>query len=427
MKAIKKRELRGGDKIELKEPFKLRDEVLNWLEGLRVKEAPYGTYKMSMSTEATLFSSCFAVFLRELYNDLKNITPEQKREWIELINSWQDGKTGFYIDPRLKEERLYSRHLTKRHDWGYVTWQSTTFCISALEALGGEIKYPFKFLEEWKNPDKVTLWLESLDWKRGTWAAGNVAMFLGICLITDYNANGDQSAKEAMESFFDWHDNFQDPKTGFWGTNCGTPLHIGLFGAMHQYLLYYYMNRPLRYMEKIVDKTLLIQQPDGLFSPIGGGGGCEDLDATDTLVNMYKRLDYRRDDISKALQRVLVGTLNSQGADGGFPWAKRYRFGIEDWLRIGLSIRKHQNFRYWYYSCKEAVFGQTILWNKPLRPPGWTKKPIPITESYIFPTWFRSLNLALISQVLPKNPYAEIDWKFLNCPGLGYFDKKKDV
>ena len=405
--------------MQVKKPDELKQRVLIWLESTRGKDALYGTYKMSSSTEATLFSSCFAVFLRELYNDLQNITSRQRQEWIDLISGWQDAETGFFIDPRLKNEGLFSEHLGKDHDWAYVTWQSTCFCLSALKALGGEIRYPFKFLNEWRGPDKVTSWLESLDWKRGTWTAGNVAMFLGVCLITDYEMNRDQRTKEALEAFFAWHDKFQDPRTGFWGTNYGTPLYIGLFGAMHQYLLYYYMNRPLKYMERIVDNALLIQQPDGLFSVVGGGGACEDLDAVDTLVNMYQRIDYRRNDIQKALEKVLVATVNSQNEDGGFPWAKRHHFGIKDWLRIGLSFKL--GFNHWYSSSKEAVLKQTILWNRPLRPLGWTKTPIPVAESYIFPTWFRSLTLALISQVLPENPYSQIEWGFLSAPGLGYF------
>ncbi len=48
-------------------------------------------------------------------------------------------------------------------------------------------------------------------------------------------------------------------------------------------------------MDRIVDRTLLLQQEDGLFSP--QGGGCEDYDAIDTLVNMYKRVNYGRGDI----------------------------------------------------------------------------------------------------------------------------------
>lgn len=408
----------------IKNPQELKKEVLNWLDTLRVKDASYGTYKMSKSTEATLFSSCFAVFVRELYGDLEHITSKQREEWIELIQNCQDRDMGFFIDPLLKKEGKNSETLGKEHDWGYTTWQSTTFCISALKALGGAIRFPFIFLEEWKNPDTVTSWLDGLDWTRGTWTAGNLAMFLGICLITECEQNNDRKAKEGLNAFFNWHDRFQDSKTGFWGTDHGTPINIGLFGAMHQYLLYYFMNRPLKYKDKIVDNTLRIQQPDGLFSPTGGGDGCEDLDAVDTLVNMYKRINYRREDIKNALEKVLVATINLQGEDGGFFWAKRYRFGIKDWTKMGFSILWHHNFRYWRHSCIEAAIGQFISFNKPRLSQGWTKTGIQATESDIFATWFRSLNLALISQLLPKSPYTEMDWKFLKSPGLGYFNEK---
>jgi len=424
MKAIKKGELSGEDKIKLKESFTLRSEVLNWLDGLRVAGAQYGTYKMSASTEATLFSSCFAVFLRELYKDLNNISHTEREEWIELIQNCQDRETGLFVDPVLKQEGKFNENLGRDQGWGYTTWQSTTFCISALKTLNGSIKYPFNFLGEWKLPDKVTSWLNSLGWRRMTWCNGNLAMFLGICLITDYELNNDERAKEALDAFLDWHDNFQDQKTGFWGTDRGTPINIGLYGAIHQYLLYYYMNHPLKYKEKIIDNTLLIQKPDGLFSLTGAGGGCEDYDAVDTLINMYKRINYRREDIKNALEKVLVATINLQGEDGGFLWAKRHRFGIKDWSKIGFSILQHRNFGYWRYSCVEAAIGQFVAYNKPRLSQGWTKTGIPATESDIFATWLRSLNLALISQVLPENPYAEIDWKFLKSPGLGYFDKK---
>ena len=404
---------------KLKDPIALRNQVLNWLESLRIKDAKYGTYKMSKSTDATLFSSCFAVFVRELYDDLRNITQPQRQEWIDLINNSQDEKTGSFTEKRLKNQGLFSTELGKDHDAGYVTWQLTTFCISALKALGGKIRYSFKFSNEWKNPDKIKSWLRNLDWKNDTWTAGNIAMFLGICLITDYEKNDNKRAKEALDAFFSWHDDFQDPKTGFWGTNHGAPIQIGLFGAMHQYLLYYHMDKSLKHMEKIIDYTLLFQERDGHFFPGSGGGGCEDYDAIDTLVNMYKRTDYRRNDIKQALQKALIATINTQGNDGGFLWARRKKFGVVDWFRQGFSFTRHWNFRYWKWSCRKAV-GVQLRRNQPRLSMGWTDTGIPVDESDIFATWFRSLNLAEISEVIPDNPYAKIDWRFLEAPGLGW-------
>jgi len=87
--------------------------VLNWLETMRLKDEPYGTYKMSNSTEATLFSSCFAVFVRELYNDLNNISHKKRGEWIELIQNCQDENTGLFIEPMLKNEGKFSEDLGK--------------------------------------------------------------------------------------------------------------------------------------------------------------------------------------------------------------------------------------------------------------------------------------------------------------------------
>lgn len=143
-------------KTQLKNPHELKKEVLNWLETMRVKDAPYGTYKMGNSTEATLFSSCFAVLVRELYNDLNIISQTERDEWIELIQNCQDRETGLFIDTLLKEEGKFNENLGMDQGWGYTTWQSTTFCISALNALNGSIRYPFNFLDEWKDPDKVT-------------------------------------------------------------------------------------------------------------------------------------------------------------------------------------------------------------------------------------------------------------------------------
>lgn len=89
-------------------PQELKNDVLNFLESLRAKDAPYGTYKMSKSTEATLFSSCFALFVRELYDDLESITQSQRQKWIDLISNAQDKKTGLFTEQRLKDRGLFS-------------------------------------------------------------------------------------------------------------------------------------------------------------------------------------------------------------------------------------------------------------------------------------------------------------------------------
>lgn len=110
---------------------------------------------------------------------------------IELVSSYQDEKTGLFTDPE-----IFGRKLTANHNLNYVTWQLTTFCISALHALDTEIKYPLRFLENWKNKDTIINWLEQQNWNN-PWNIGNLVMSLGIMLITDYELTGDYNSKNA--------------------------------------------------------------------------------------------------------------------------------------------------------------------------------------------------------------------------------------
>lgn len=413
----------------------LRNQVLDWVEGLRIRTDPYGQYRMSTSTEGTIFSSCFAVFVRELLNDLDSITLEERQEWIDFIQSAQDRETGIFIDPSLKSEGKWTPTIGRRHDWGYVTWQLTTFCLSALRTLGAEPIFEMKFLDNWRDPRVVRSFLNSLNWEKGTWAAGNVAMFLGICLMMDSeirvtNSDIDQEKikndKIALEAFFQWHDENQDPRTGFWGTDRGTPYPVGLYGAMHQFLLYYYSNRSLKFSERIIDHSIKVQEKDGHFCPGSGGGGCEDYDVIDTIVSLSKDKSYRWDESESTLNRALAATLNSRGDDGGFLWANRKRFSVADWISQCLMIVKYRNVRTWIWSMKYSYIQQRTLKRGTGRMPiGWVTTPIPQNESDLFSTWFRLLNIAEISQII-ETPYSKFNWKFLKAPGLGWHKKLKE-
>ena len=398
---------------------KLAPEVLQWLEELRLKQEPYGTYKMSRSTEATLFSSCFALFIRELCKDLGDITSKQRDEWTELISSSQDKQTGLFICPRLKKTNNWSEHLSIHHDWAYVTWQSTTFCLSALEVLGVVPRFPLRFLEKWKSEEVITTFFGKLDWDNGVWAAGNIAMFLGICLICDQELFGNDNS-ESIDSFFGWHDRFQDPNTGFWRTD-DAPTLIGLFGAIHQFLIYYYMGRELRFGKEVVDNTLRFQERDGHFFPCGGGA-CEDYNASNTLVNMYGRLDYRRGDIEDSLRLLLDAVLKTRGKDGGFLWANRKRYEMKDWYNQIFSYHRYGNLKDWKWMLRKAVGIQLrTARNEGRSPLGWVDTPIPICESDLFSTWLRLLVIAEVSQII-QTPFSNVKWNFLKTPGLGWND-----
>lgn len=133
-------------------------------------------------------------------------------------------------------------------------------------------------------------------------------------------------------------------------------------GGYHQLLLYYYDKRHIQHSRKIIDTVLNLKHNGGGFSPNGGGGACEDVDAVDILVNLYKITNYKKAQIICSLKRCLKHIISLQNKDGGFPYKK----GIEQ-SHMGIPDTKAG-----------------------------------MDESTMFSSWFRVHTLALICEILPK-------------------------
>jgi hypothetical protein len=375
---------------------------------------------MSVSTDDTIFTSCFAAFIYNLFGETDRLEEKYRREWLDFILSYQEEKTGFFID-----KEVLHRNLDDGHDMRYVTWQLTTFCLSAVHALGGELRHPLRFVEAegYRRPETIQKVLESFNW-RFPWRSGNLAMFLGIFLIWDAEARGVGLDNPAVRAFFDWHDAFQNPKTGFWGEGRLSEYHNGLFGAYHQYLLYFYTGRELHYKERIIDRILSFQNVDGMFAPQMGGGGCEDIDAIDTLVHLFLRTGYREKNVKECLAKANQAIRKMEAHEGGFIWGIRKRYGPKMFARNVFSLWGQPDLHQWLFVNRRFIREQ-LNPLKPWHPQGWVSRAIPIDESDLFSTWFRLLALAYCSKVV-ETPLSGVKWNFLESPGLGWFGAPTD-
>jgi hypothetical protein len=387
--------------------MQLRTRVLGWLDTMRAGDGP-GEYRLNAGVAPTVFASCFAVYLRHLFDDRP--PTGERQAWLDRILAYQDPVTGLFVDPGNRE-----RSPDTTHDAQHLDWQLTTFCLSAVNALGGVPRYPLAFVDAW-TPDRTRAYLSSLDWTN-PWNSGNKAMFLGIVLSCHATA-GSAGAVSALEAWFDWHDVHRNA-AGFWGLGTSAQFIDGMGGAYHQFLIYRFWQRPIGPLERIVDRVLFLQQPDGLYSPWPSGATCYELDAVDILVHAYRTADYRRPDIAAALRRLQPGVLSMQNADGGFCWGRRTPLTPLGWLRMGAAFAGHRSPFYLYYSLRAAAAIQ-VRRNPRLRT-GWAESARLWNESSVFDSWFRCLTLAEIATVLPESPYAGARWQFLDVPGLGWF------
>ncbi len=394
----------------------LRQRVLSWLDSMHVKDGPIWQYKMNASSDATPFNSCFAIFIKHLFGEISSLSDSERQAWIDYLQSFQQKDSGFFCDPAAKE-----RVTDPTHDETHLTHQLTTFCLSALDALGAEAQYPLSFLSEWKNPQAMNQWLDNLDWTR-PWNSGNKVMFLAICMTYQWEHFHDEQARDAIDVWFDWMDAHQSSESGFWGTSKAAAYFQGMGGFYHQFVIYNYFGRPVNHAERVVDRMLFLKQRDGLFFPGVGGGTCDDIDGIEPMIYFYHRNNYRRVEIKKALSKALASILKDQNEDGGFAWAKRANFGLTTVLYNLTGIFRYRDPYMWYYCNRKAIGRKMRVRKNGKIVTGWNKLGRYYSESSLFDTWLRCTTIAEICSVLTDEPLAQIDWKSLTTPGVGWFN-----
>jgi hypothetical protein len=345
---------------------------------------------------------CFAVLTAELYDAL---IPEQHNHWRRLLLDAQDRDTGLFADP------LFSRHDLEPTSLGedYLVHQTNYFALNALDALEGRPHYPLRFVEPYLSIPDLREWLDGLDWSK-PWRESNMVMFTATALYVTWQWQGEGRALSALLGLLDWLDEHQDPETGFWGLEEGASLQDAMAGAYHFLPYYFCVGRPLHFPEKMIESTLSLQQPDGLFHPDGGGDTCLDVDAVDILVKCSLLSSHLASQVQEALERAYVGILGNWCEEGGFCRALHRPLPPKSWKRrLGEAVGLDRLLGRPYLPAPEG-------WNYS----GWTKMPFDIRQGDLWSTWFRSFGLAVIGSRYPARFPTEVQWRFRKLPALGW-------
>ncbi len=367
--------------------------LLGYIETMRIKDGgPFGRYVYRSSRTATLaYCSVYAALARDLAGDLDRITPSERKEWIEYLNGFQT-QDGLFRDPAFGlPEDLSNVPLRADAGWaggiaGWGWWHMTNHIYAALASLGGVAPKPLALLTPFYREEiKIEDWLAQRNWNL-SWSVGNEVLNIGTFLLYARDFHHEPRAGKLITRLLDWLDKYQNPQTGYWGTDCTSPVgkRQAMCGAYHEYILYAYEGRPIPKLEKVIDATLSLQNTGGGFGCDGKSGACEDIDAAFIFANACYRTDYRRDDIYRSMAQVLPAILEHQNPDGGFVYlrGKPYQYGVP-------------------LMSSDA------------------------DQSCMFPAWFRFLSLAVIGQILTDQEIGKVPWRFNSCPYVQYFTKSK--
>lgn len=385
----------------------LKDRVLNWLETMRIGPCQY---RMNAGSDSSIFTSCFALFIVDLFGELGSLSEKERKRWANYIKGFQDKQSGLFIPDNIL-----------RYDKERLTQQLTCFCLSALEILGDKPTYPLIFMDSYKTAEDIKNYLYNNACHKGLSGTGNKAMFLGIFLTYLIKYENDNSARIKLDAWFDWHDKLQNPKTGLWGPIGKSSFYHGLQNGFHQLLIYFYWRRPIRYLNKIMDAALSIQDKEGFFAPIPGWAGCWEYDAVHILSNAFKILKAKENSIFKSLKKAHKAILSNQNSDGGFCQSKKKPKNVMGFFK-NIPFFFYGNEPYlWYYRIRQ--FLNVTIRKKEIIYTGWTKKGRNWGESNLWDTWICCLSFAEISYTIKEKNSRLADMNFQNMIGLGYFKK----
>lgn len=348
------------------------ESIIKYVETLKNEN---GSYSSVYGMKGTLYGTCYA--LQTIYYLTNRSTiSEQTRDFI--LNC-QDQQTGYFIGPEFQKFDF----INNKHDNEHLLLHLLCTVIPFLIDFRIKPKYDFSDAKKFLNKEYLIPWLKRRDWS-DAWLEGNNLLFVGELLVYFRDIEKEPKAGEAMEIWYEWLENEVDPYTGLWGTNGYCNNFTAMCGGYHQLLLYYYDKRHIPNSRKIIDTVLSLQNVDGGFSPKGGGGACEDADAVDILVNLYKITNYKKAQIRCSLKRCLKHLILLQNKDGGFPYKK----GIEQ-SHMGIPDTKAG-----------------------------------INESTMFSTWFRVHTLALICEILPNEKvFLKREFYFNSFVSMGWHRK----
>lgn len=374
----------AGDKriYQSRENFsRIRDATLGYISSCKTGKEGRGRYAYKAGGPPLVYASCYAALTLHLYGELESLSPSERGEWINYLQEYQC-EDGLFRDPMIDVP------LAEQADWW--GWRHMTLhAIMAISALGGIARRPFRMLDQFHRGGAISEWLESRDWRRDPASTSNEVQNYGALMQYARDFQGELWCEGALEELFKWLDRHQDPVTGLWGEKHDTPwsLSLGVQTGYHLWLLYFYEMRRIQYVDRIIDSCLKTQNRLGGFGVPLNSSACEDIDSIDPLVRFYGLIDYRREEIRSALEKALFWIMVNSNSDGG-------------WV-----FRRGESFFY----------GHELMESKR-------------NESGMFPTWFRTLSLAYLGQILSYEQDVKYRWRFFRCPGLQFWiEKSKEM
>jgi len=348
----------------------LKKNTLSFVSSMKIGEsAP--EYKYSFSCKnPNIYSSAYACIVLSMFGELDKLSAKEKKSWVQYFNCFQSDKDGLFYDKSLENE-----HYNDSDWWG--ARHLALHLTNSFAALGDKPQHLFYFLRDYYDKNILVSWLDNQNWL-GKFSHENDIdnKIMNIAAMLQYQRDfwQDEKAGRAISFIQSYLKEKINPRTGLWGgfdINDQNELSRMIQFAYHLFPMYFYDSIEIGSKEKIIDYALRTQNIYGGFGVQLNSSACEDMDSIDVLIRFSKMTPHRSKEVDIALKKAFIWVLANQNDDGG------YVFKRNEPMCYGHS---------------QMSSGKN--------------------ESAMFPTWFRTLSIARLS-----NHFGIADFNIVKVPG----------
>jgi hypothetical protein len=300
-----------------------------------------------------------------------------------LGNTWENEGEKIYLAKKLKnfqqkDGSFYPKGLddiknSKSHE--YLKMHTSNYALGAMMILDPKFDFQSSFFDRFLDADYLTAWLKQRSFIR-PWEESNNIVNVAAYLALN-NDSGNSNALPRLYQMLEWHNKFQNPRSGGFDGLSTSRNHISqsMAGAVHNFHIHHYLNEPMNF-ESVIGKNMIPFLYEGPLT------ACLSIDFVELACHTIGYVDSKHQaELASALLYHLEALLNYQNSDGG-----------------------------WYENASKG---------KPTTAAGMKEVQ---ASSCSYATWFRLCSIGMISNTLLGSDLEK--WNFRDTLGMGYHPNK---
>lgn len=326
---------------------KARELADGFFDSLIVEEgAKYTSAHDYLKYPAALLYGSWSVVLGKTLLNGKNWDNKQKEFLKNSMLKYRQNDGTFIPQVLLNEKPSKS--------FEYLTLHTTNYTIGAMMELDSDFDFRSSYYDSFLDANYLERWLSGRNFCR-PWEESNnivnVASYLALC-----NDRGIHGGEDRLRQMLDWHNKYQNNKTGGFDNFSRNRKNIlqSMAGAVHNFHIHLYLKEPLNY-EKIIAKNIIPYFFEGPLT------GCLSIDFIELACRTVTFLDgNERDELVCAMLYHLDTLLKYQNSDGG--WfegdnrnSKTSAAGMKDEVPSSCS------YATWFRLCSIGMIAITLL------------------------------------------------------------------